>query len=188
MEKSPQSNTSAAPERDHELMRRTASGDLAAFETLAGLYQQRAWAIAWRVLGDAAEAQDAVQDAFLKIFRAASSYRPVAPFRAYLFQVVTRLCLDIRAKKRPDYVAELPDTACETQTPEGTLQRKERALVVRRALDGLSPRHRAAIALRHEEGLSYDEIAQVLGVSAKAVDSLLQRARQSLRQSLEGLL
>jgi RNA polymerase sigma-70 factor (ECF subfamily) len=177
----------AAPAEDHELMARLALGDLSAFDDLILRYQHRAWAVAWRILGDSAEAQDVVQEAFLRIFRAAPRYRPVAPFRTYLFQVVTRLCLDVRAKKRPDYVGDLPEVTHESRTPEEDLQHRERVLAVRRALDRLSPRHRTAIVLRYEEGLSYEEIAGVLAVSPKAVDSLLQRARQSLRQLLRDL-
>lgn len=178
----------AASERDHDLMRRVALGDLSAFEELVLRHQDRAWAVAWRSLGDSAEAQDVVQEAFLRVLRAAPRYRPVAPFRTYLFQIVTRLCLDVRAKRRPDYVRDLPEVAGQSQTPEERLQHRERELAVRRALERLPPRHRAAIVLRHEEGFSYDEIAQVLAVSPKAVDSLLQRARKSLKHYLKEVL
>jgi RNA polymerase sigma-70 factor (ECF subfamily) len=169
-------------------MRRVALGDLSAFEEIVLRHQNRAWAVAWRSLGDSAEAQDVVQEAFLRVLRAAPRYRPVAPFRTYLFQIVARLCLDVRAKKRPDYVGDLPEVAAQSQTPEESLQLQERMLAVRRALGRLPARHRVAIALRHEEGLSYDEIARVLAISTKAVDSLLQRARESLKRHLEDLL
>ncbi|MCW5979631.1 MAG: sigma-70 family RNA polymerase sigma factor [Bryobacteraceae bacterium] len=187
METPNQNHRPATPDRDHELMRRVAAGDLAAFSELVLRNQKSAWAVAWRILRDSAEAEDVTQEAFLRVFRAVSRYRPIAPFRTYLLQIVTRLCLDVRAKKRPDYLDELPEIAQEFSTPEEALERRERALPVRRAIARLSPRHRAAIALRHEENLSYEEIARVLHVSPKAVDSLLQRARQSLRKLLPGV-
>ncbi len=86
---------------DTTLMIRAAEGDLAAFEQLVRRNQAGAWAFAWRFLGDAAEAQDIVQEAFLRIYQAAPRYRPTAGFRTYLYRVVARLCLDWKAKKRP---------------------------------------------------------------------------------------
>ena len=187
MEIPKQPRSISASEQDHDLMRRVALGDLSAFEELVIRHQNRAWAVAWRSLGDSSEAQDVVQEAFLRVLRAAPRYRPVAPFHKYLLQIVTRLCLDVRAKKRPDYVGDLPEAA-QSQTPEESLQLQERMLAVRRALGRLPARHRVAIVLRHQEGLSYDEIARVLAISTKAVDSLLQRARESLKRHLKDLL
>jgi RNA polymerase sigma-70 factor (ECF subfamily) len=169
-------------------MRRVALGDLSAFEEIVLRHQNRAWAVAWRSLGDSSEAQDVVQEAFLRVLRAAPRYRPVAPFHTYLLQIVTRLCLDVRVKKRPDYVRNLPEVADQSQSPEEHLQYRERMLAVRRALGRLPARHRVAIVLRHEEGLSYDGIARVLSISTKAVDSLLQRARESLKRHLKDLV
>ena len=91
-------------------MVRDAGGDLAAFEELVRRNQGGAWALAWRFLGDAAEAQDIVQEAFLRIYKAAPRYRPTAAFRTYLYRVVARLCLDWKAKKRPEYVATVTRT------------------------------------------------------------------------------
>jgi RNA polymerase sigma-70 factor (ECF subfamily) len=172
---------------DAMLMASVASGDLGAFEQLVLRYQERAWRLAWRMLGDTAEVQDVVQDAFLKIFRSASRYRPTASFRTYLFRIVARLCFDVRSRKKPDYGDPLPDFADPTATPEEILREAERSATIGRALASLSPRHRAAVLLRHDEGLSYREIAAILEISEKSVDSLLQRARQSLRLLLKDL-
>ena len=84
---------------DTILMVRAAAGDLAAFENLVRRNQAAAWALAWRVLRDATEAEDVVQEAFLRIYKAASRYEPTARFRTYLYSVITRLCLD-RAEKK----------------------------------------------------------------------------------------
>jgi len=170
---------------DAGLMRRVASGDLSAFERLMLRHQDRAWSLAWRMLGDAAEAQDVVQEAFLKIFRSVSRYRPAAAFPTYLFHVITRLCLAVQSKKRPAYRDQLDQVSAPGGTPEQLLNQQERSSALGRALALLPARQRAVIVLRHYEDRSYEEMAAILGISAKAVDSLLQRARQSLRDILK---
>jgi RNA polymerase sigma-70 factor, ECF subfamily len=169
---------------DSVLMVRAASGELAAFEELVRRNQKTAWALAWRVLGDAAEAEDVVQEAFLKIYKAAFRYRPTARFRTYLYAVVTRLCLDRSHKKRPEYTDELPDVPDAGRGPETLLVTSELGEAVRRCLDALPTNQRIAISLRHYDAMTYEEIADVLRVSPKAVDSLLQRARTTLKECL----
>lgn len=172
---------------DTTLMVRAAGGDLGAFEELVRRNQARAWSLAWRFLGDAFEAEDIVQEAFCRIFRAAPRYRPSASFRTYLYQVITRLCLDWKAKKKPQYTDNLGLTPALVPGPEALLEEKERNDAIRKCLAGLPTNQRLAILLRHYEGMSYDEIAEVLKVSPKAVDSLLQRARDTLRLRLAGM-
>jgi RNA polymerase sigma-70 factor (ECF subfamily) len=188
LESTIETGPAGACDPDAMLMASAGSGNMGAFEELLLRHQDSAWRLAWRMLGDAAEAQDVVQEAFLKIYRSASRYRPSACFRTYLFQIVMRLCLDVRAKRKPDYYGDaLPEFADRTANPEKTLEQAERSAAIGRALASLPARHRAAIVLRHTEGLSYGEIAAVCGVSNKAVDSLLQRARHSLRRLLSDL-
>jgi len=171
-------------ESDPALMAKTASGDLVAFEQLVLRHQEKAWAFAWRFLQDAAEAEDVVQEAFLRVFRAASQYEPTATFRTYLFTVILRRCLDLRSKKRPEYASDLPPLTDHSASPEKLLLEQERMAAVSRALMKLAPSQRAVLLLRHYEEMSYREIAEVLHISEKAVDSLLQRARQGLRDLL----
>ena len=169
---------------DTSLMVRAAGGDLAAFEELVRRNQGGAWALAWRFLGDAAEAQDIVQEAFLRIYKAAPRYRPTAAFRTYLYRVVARLCLDWKAKKRPEYVETLFSTPDGSRDPEAGVVVAQLSGAVQKCLADLPPNQRIAITLRHYEGMTYDEIAEVLDLSSKAVDSLLQRARDALRRGL----
>jgi len=165
-------------------MTRAAEGDVAAFEQLVRRNQAIAWALAWRCLSDSAEASDVVQEAFLKIYKAAPRYKPTAKFRTYLSRVVTRLCLDRQAKKRPDYTDELPPVADVSRDPEALVIGAELGDAVRQCLAKLPHNQRVAITLRQYDGMSYDEIAEVLELSSKAVDSLLQRAREALRECL----
>jgi RNA polymerase sigma-70 factor (ECF subfamily) len=172
-------------DRDALLMVRAAEGDSSAFEELVIRNQSAAWALAVHYLGDAAEAEDIVQEAFLKLLRAAPRYQPTARFRTYFSRIVVRLCLDFRSKKRPAYHEALPDRVDTARDPEAVLRNQETAKQLRRALDDLPPAQRMAILLRHLEGFTYTEIAEAMSTSAKAVDSLLQRARQALRVRLD---
>jgi len=170
---------------DEELMQAAAGGNLDAFGELVRRHQRSAWNAAWRLLGDPAEAEDAAQDAFLKILDAASRYRPTASFRTYLYRVVTRVCLDRLDKKRPHYVDRLPTSPSADPDPPDTLARRESADAVRRSLDALPPRQRAALVLRHYENLSYQEIADAIGTSVKSVERLLARGRDALQGRLK---
>lgn len=174
-------------DRDAQLMLRVARGDTGAFEQLVLRHQDRAWSFAWRYLGDAAEAEDIVQEAFLRILKAAPRYKPTSKFSTYLFTVVARLCRDAISRKHPDYVATLPSVTDPTSNPEDLARERETAGLVFRALQTLPETQRLALVLRHYHDLSYEEIAQVLSTTSKAVDSLLQRARQSLRTLLAHL-
>jgi RNA polymerase sigma-70 factor (ECF subfamily) len=166
-------------------MQAVAAGDLDAFGEIITRHQSMAWSVAYRFLGDATEAEDAAQDAFLRVLEAAPRYRPTAAFRTYLYRVVTRLCLDRLEKKRPRYVDQLPATPSADLGPPETLARRESADAVRRALEVLPARQRAAVVLRHYEGLSYQEIADAMNASVKSVERLLVRGRESLADRLQ---
>jgi RNA polymerase sigma-70 factor (ECF subfamily) len=172
-------------DRDALLMVRAAEGDSGAFDELVIRNQSAAWALAVHYLGNAAEAEDIVQEAFLRLLRAAPRYQPTARFRTYFSRIVVRLCLDFRAKKRPAYREALPDNADTARDPEAVLRNEEIAKELRRALEDLPPAQRMALLLRHLEGFTYLEIAEAMSTSAKAVDSLLQRARHALRVRLD---
>ena len=171
-------------DRDALLMARTAAGDSGAFEELVIRNQSDAWALAVHYLGNAAEAEDVVQEAFLRLLQAAPRYKPTAGFRTYFSRIVVRLCLDFRAKLRPIYGEALPDSADAARDPEASFRDQETAGKLRRAVETLPPAQRMALLLRDLEGFTYSEIAETMSTSTKAVDSLLQRARRALRVRL----
>jgi RNA polymerase sigma-70 factor, ECF subfamily len=166
---------------DAVLMTQTATGNLAAFEELVVRNQSSAWALALRYLGDHADAEDIVQESFLKLLRAAPRYKPTAKFKTYFSQIVVRLCLDFRSKKRPVYCATMPEHADTEKNPDLLLCKKESTIELGRAFAAIPPTQRMAILLRHLENFTYSEIAEAMNISAKAVDSLLQRGRKALR-------
>jgi len=173
---------------DAELMLATAAGNMGAFEQLVFRYQAAAWNAAYRFLGDAAEAEDIAQQAFLNILQAAERYEPSASFRTYLYRVVTRLCIDRSRKKQPVYTDDLSARATPGSSPADAAERGERDDAVRAALARLPDRQRMAVVLRYYEGLSGPEIAAAMGASVKAIERLLARARSGLEQDLADFL
>ena len=170
---------------DEELMTAAGRGDMDAFEELVRRHQQRAVNIAYRFLGNQPEAEDLAQQAFLNILERADSYRPTAQFTTFLYRVIANACMDYRRKKRPQPRAFLPDRESVSSDPGRRMAREERVEVVRKAIDGLPERQRMALVLQQYEDLSYLEIADAMGCSRAAVESLLVRARRNLRDALE---
>ncbi|HZU37382.1 MAG TPA: sigma-70 family RNA polymerase sigma factor [Gemmataceae bacterium] len=173
---------------DEELMLAVRGGDLGAFEALVQRHQHSAWQAAYRFLGDPVEAEDAVQDAFLRVFHAAARYQPTARFRTYLYRIITRLCLDHIQKKKPVYRQELNHVIDQAPSAAERLSNLECEADVRRALANLPPKQRMAVLLRYYEGLGYAEIADALETTVKAVERLLARARATLENRLAHLL
>jgi RNA polymerase sigma-70 factor (ECF subfamily) len=165
-------------------MARTAQGDGRAFRTLAERHAGRALRLARRILGNEALAEDIVQDALLRVWTNAPRWRPQAAFRTWLYRVVVNLCLN--AKRRP---GDLPlETAGHVADPavaaDSQLEARERDQRLAAAIGALPERQRAAIVLSYQEGLSNAEIAAVLDTSVSSVETLLVRAKRTLRTKL----
>jgi len=169
---------------DDELMQASGSGDCRAFEVIVRRHQQHAWAIAYRFLGCREEAEDIVQDTFMRVLRAASRYHPSAAFRTYLQRIVIRLCLDHAKRRRPVYTDELPDRADPANGVLDSLIEGERARGIHTALALLPANQRMAIVLRYSENMSYRDIADVMRITEKATDRLLARGKAALADSL----
>ena len=163
-------------------------GDASAAATLVDRYARRLQAFAWRMLGDREEAEDVVQDSFLRLWKHARRWKPgAARFSTWLYQVTANGCRD-RLRKRRDHSAEAVDWLVD-DTPGGReqLQQAERDAVVQQAVNELPDRQREALLLSHYDGMGNQDIAAVLEVSVEAVESLLARARRRLRDELAPL-
>ncbi|WP_432612490.1 RNA polymerase sigma factor [Azospirillum brasilense] len=174
-----------AAETDEVLMARIRAGDQAAYRALVHRHLKRAYALARRMCGSDAEAEDIAQDAFLQVWQRRDHWTDEgAKFTTWLYRVVVNRCID--HKRRPagedlDSVPEPPDHAPDAVTH---IQRRQVAARLRDAQDRLPPQQRAALALYYNEGLSGAEIATIMQISVTAVESLLKRARQQLRTLL----
>jgi RNA polymerase sigma-70 factor (ECF subfamily) len=171
---------------DEDLMLLAGQGDVQAFEQIVLRHQAMAWSIAYRFVGNREDAEDLVQDAFLKLLAAAPRYRPTASFRTYLCCIISRLCLDYNQKRRHTISDELPECEDPTPLPDKMLVSEEQTAAVRRCVALLPTNQRLAIILRYYEGQSYKEIASAMCTTEKSVERLLARARAALGSALKG--
>jgi len=171
----------------------------AAYDELVRTYSSSIFHVAYRMLGDSAEASDVVQEIFLKVFRNIAGFKGEAALKTWIFRIALSEVLNrLRWWKRRHRFAtvSLDDqpngsgtgaahtVASSSPTPEQVLQSKEQETAIQQALGRLSREHRSIVVLRDIEGFSYNEIADVLGVSIGTVKSRLARARADLKQAL----
>lgn len=179
------------------LMMELQKGSRAAFENLMRKYYKRVFNFIYRLTGSRELAEDLSQDVFLKVYQAADQYRPQSKFQTWLYTIAKNSTLnELRRLKRPviSFEAEafsekgdrlqrqVADPAAKNSLEELLVQ--ERIKAVQEAIGRLPENQRMAVVLYRYERMSYDEIAQTLGMSVSAVKSLLSRARENLRQYL----
>jgi RNA polymerase sigma-70 factor (ECF subfamily) len=161
-----------------------ARGDSQAFRLLSLRHVRAALALARRIVGNDAVAEDLVQEAFLRVWVNAPRWRPEAAFRTWLYRIVINLCLN--ETRRPSTLplgaaGDPPDPALHA---ESELAARERDRLVAAAIDALPARQRAAIVLTYHQGLSNAEAADALDTSVSGIETLLVRAKRALRAAL----
>jgi RNA polymerase sigma-70 factor (ECF subfamily) len=163
-------------------------GDREAFEAIVKLYAPRALSAARNLVRDAALAEDAAQDAFVRAYRAIRRFRRDEPFYPWFYRILRNSCLTTlrrRGRRMPSLDAEnAPPPAGPPVDPAATLAREELRAAVRAAMERLSEPHREILHLSHFEELSYKEIAACLDIPLGTVMSRLWAARQALRKVL----
>lgn len=170
---------------DEELMSRVAAGDEPAFRVISRRYAARALRLARRILGNEADAEEVVQEALLRLWVNAPRWRPAAAFRTWFYRVVVNLCLN--RKRRAPFAAidDVDEPADPGLDPMAQLEARQSERLVAAAIAALPERQRAAIVLTYQEGLANAETAAVLGTTVSGVETLLVRARRSLRKTLD---
>lgn len=179
---------------DEEVVARVLEGDLSLFEILMRRYNQRLFRVARGILADDAEAEDVMQDAYVRAFRELASFRGEARFSTWLTRIACHEAL-ARARKRRRLVpispvgssggGEPPDPPSGASGPEREMANRELHTVLREAVEVLPDPLREVFCLREVEGLSTEETAGALGLSAENVRVRLHRAKRSLRQTLD---
>jgi RNA polymerase sigma-70 factor, ECF subfamily len=178
-----------------DLMARAAEGDEYAFEILVRKHQASVLNLIYRFIGNQAQAKDLAQDVFIRVWQAAKSYEPKAKFSTWIYRITANLCLNelkstARKKLIPYFpgkegkeggVETIPDAS---PSVEDRLLAEEHNRQISDALQSLPENQRMALILKKYDDLSYQEIAQILGCSISAVESLLVRAKKNLYEKL----
>jgi RNA polymerase sigma-70 factor (ECF subfamily) len=160
-------------------------GDVGAFGRLVQIYQTPVYNLAYRMLGDRMEAEDAAQESFLRAFRNLDRYDPTRSFRTWVLSIAAHYCIDRLRRRRPAVSLDEAPPRSSACNPEAAVLQREVRERVQQLLTPLSPTDRAAVTLRYWYDCSYEEIARMLDLTASAVKSRLHRARRALAQTLE---
>ncbi|HUX02097.1 MAG: sigma-70 family RNA polymerase sigma factor [Phycisphaerae bacterium] len=178
--------------RDADLVRRLQKGDSRALEELFRRHRDAAYAIAYRLLGNADDALDVVQESFIHVLRGIAGFRGQSSFRTWLYRIVTHAALDYRRYRALRSSASLESESSPEPAAVGDRRRsppdETAAADLRDAIDkalmNVSEKNRVALVLYAMEGMSYKEIGEVLGISVGTVMSRIFNARQRLRELL----
>ncbi|MFM1960791.1 MAG: hypothetical protein RL588_2308 [Pseudomonadota bacterium] len=174
---------------DADLVLRVGRGDLSAVRALTARKLPRLTALAVRMLGDAAEAEDVAQESLIRAWRQAPVWRfGEARFDTWLHRVATNLCRDRLRRRRPGDASDLEALVDTGPAPDRGLEARDVGERVAAAMASLPPRQREALVLCHYQELGNIEAAAALGISVEALESLLSRGRRALRAALSDMV
>lgn len=184
-----------------ELVQKSKAGDKQAYRELVERYQTRAFRIAYDILQSQEDAEDVVQESFVKAYLSLKHFQEKSAFYTWFYRIVYNMSIDHKRKRsrRGGVALEFDESYLNTegadssylyepvQTPDDMLKRKEQAQDISKVLNTISDEHRTVMMLREIDGLSYDRIAEVVGVSKGTVMSRLHYARKKLQEGLKDL-
>jgi RNA polymerase sigma-70 factor (ECF subfamily) len=169
---------------ERELIERAQLGEKDAFQDLMAPYQRKIYSLLYGMVWEREDALELTQEVFAKAYRSIRGFRKAASFYTWLYRIAVNLALDFRRKRMAN--PETPGTVDppSERGPDSTLLRKELNEKIRKTMGQLPPQHRAILLLREVEGLTYKEIAQVMGCRLGTVMSRLHYAREGMRRAL----
>ena len=190
-------------QEDQRLIRAFLNDDMASFDKLVLKYKDLIFNLCYRFLNNYEEADDCAQDTFVKVYRGLSSFRFESSFSTWVYRIAVNTCKNktasmkyridramIRLDKPKEfdngvYPMEVED---DTHSPEKLVEKKEQSRIIQRAIDTLPHKQKKVIVLRDIEGLAYEQIVEITGHKLGTVKSKLARAREMLRNKLEGVI
>ncbi len=178
----------ASADMEDRLAVRCRSGEPAAFDELVSRYQLRLFRFAFRLLRDRAEAEDAVQETFVRAYRALPAYRPDGFFSSWIYRIALNECRRRMRGRRPTIPLEVAPPAGNMPDPQQAILTHERHRQLREAVEGLPEHYRLVMQFFYFEEMSVEQISRALSVSVSAVKVRLHRGRVRLATRLEGSL
>jgi RNA polymerase sigma-70 factor, ECF subfamily len=169
---------------DSDLIARVRQGDVAAFDALVGRHADACWRFAFRLLGHRADAEDAVQESWLRVCRALPRYREQSQFKSWLFQILVNECRTARERRSRERRRIIDDPTA-LQLASAGADHADLHDALQRGLGRLDADQREAVLLKLGEGLEYDEMARITGSSVSALKMRVLRGRQALRSFFE---
>ncbi|MGG4147424.1 RNA polymerase sigma factor SigW [Paenibacillus algorifonticola] len=171
-------------------------GDQRAFAELVGLYQDKLFHMAYRMLSNRQEAEDVVQEAFMRVYRNLERYDETLKFSTWIYRIATNLCIDKLRKRKPVYSLDAESTDHEgldgysmipsdNRTPESETLLSETQQIIHQAIASLPPKYKTVMMLRYIEDLSLQEISEVMDIPVTTIKTRVHRGREFLRKKLE---
>jgi len=178
------------------LARMALKGDQSAFAELVGLYQDKLYHMAYRMLYNRQEAEDVVQDTFLRVYKNLERYDDSLKFSTWIYRIATNLCIDRLRKRKPSYSLDAESNDHEgldgysmipsdNRTPESELLLSETQHIIHQAIETLPAKYKSVMVLRYLQDMSLQEIGDVLEVPVTTVKTRVHRGREFLRKKLD---
>jgi len=188
VEAAPAQQAVASADADRTSVIAALHGDQTAFADLVSRYQSAVYNMAYRMLGDPIEAEDAAQEVFVRAWNQLHTFQMDKRFSTWLLSIASHYCIDVLRRRKP--TAPLDDVALfvesEGPAPEELAEQGEQRDLVKKLLNSLPEKYRSVTVLRYYNDLSYDEIARMTGLTESAVKTQLHRARRMLAEQLSG--
>ena len=175
---------------DHELLERIQDGNGQAFAALVERHTDRFYRLAYRYLQSKEAAEDVVQDAFLKLWENPALWQPQrnSKFTTWFYRVVVNLCLDLRKRKRPAVLEDETSIIDERPPADEMMIRAQEQDALEKEIGSLPERQRSALNLCFDLGLTNQEAAEIMGLRLKALQSLIMRAKTTLKERMKDYL
>jgi RNA polymerase sigma-70 factor (ECF subfamily) len=182
---------------DEQLILRFQKGDTFSFDILVRRYENPIYNYVLRFIGNSVEAEDIVQETFLRLYKNKHYYKEIAKFSTWIYTIAGNLArTELRRKKKRKFFSisnftttekdyDIPDTS---SSPEDNMERVVNTEVIQKAISQLTPKFKEVILLRDIQGFSYDEISEIIGVPLGTVKSRVNRARLKLQEDLAGVI
>jgi len=183
-------------EIDNQLARLSLKGDQQAFAELVSLYQDKLFHMSYRMLNSRQEAEDVVQDTFLRVYKNLDRYDLSMKFSTWIYRIATNLCIDRLRRRRPTYSLDAESSEHEgldgysmlpsdNITPESELIITDTQRIIREAMEGLPPKYKSIMILRYIRDLSLQEISEIVDMPVTTIKTRVHRGRDLLRKKLD---